>query len=243
MVAMNWFYTVTQSMIELGLSGTKLLVYAIVASFSRIGDGLYYGSRTDLCKMCGVNSERSIDRALHRLVKDGFIVRRTINKYGMHINAYSIPVEECHKDAAYLQEGEQLLQGGEHLLQGGCATFAHNNNNNNNSIRKYKSPPPKARARGCSVFLKPTVEEVIAYCDENSIFIDAQIFINFYEANGWMIGQVPMNDWRAAVRLWEERDKKYLPLNISNKQSSTNSKFQRMINTGKLINMLQNENE
>lgn len=52
-------------------------------------------------------------------------------------------------------------------------------------------------------FVKPTVDEVKAYCDERSNSIDAEAFVNFYESKGWMVGKNPMKDWRAAVRTWE----------------------------------------
>lgn len=52
-------------------------------------------------------------------------------------------------------------------------------------------------------FIKPTVEEVDAYCSERSNNIDPAQFCDFYEAKGWMIGKSPMKDWKAAVRTWE----------------------------------------
>jgi len=54
-------------------------------------------------------------------------------------------------------------------------------------------------------FVKPTLEEVSAYCQERSNGIDPQAFLDFYEAKGWRIGKEPMRDWKAAVRTWERR--------------------------------------
>lgn len=56
-------------------------------------------------------------------------------------------------------------------------------------------------------FVKPTPEEVKAYCDERKNNIDAQQFVDFYEAKGWKVGREPMKDWKAAVRTWETRHK------------------------------------
>ena len=67
------------------------------------------------------------------------------------------------------------------------------------------SCPPKGKR-----FVKPTVEEVHAYCLERSNGIDAQAFIDFYESKGWLIGKNPMKDWKAAVRTWEQRHKEDL---------------------------------
>lgn len=56
-------------------------------------------------------------------------------------------------------------------------------------------------------FIKPTVEQVKAYCRERSNGIDAERFVDYYESNGWRVGKTPMKDWQAAVRTWERRDK------------------------------------
>ena len=54
-----------------------------------------------------------------------------------------------------------------------------------------------------SPFIKPSADEVKAYCTERGNGVDAQRFVNFYESKGWMVGSSPMQDWRACVRKWE----------------------------------------
>lgn len=58
-------------------------------------------------------------------------------------------------------------------------------------------------------FVKPTVEEIKAYCTERNNNIDAETFFDFYEANGWVQGRSgkPLKDWKAAVRTWEKNRK------------------------------------
>lgn len=53
-------------------------------------------------------------------------------------------------------------------------------------------------------FVKPTVEEVRAYCQERGNTVDAETFVNFYESKGWMVGKNHMKDWKSAVRTWEQ---------------------------------------
>lgn len=55
-------------------------------------------------------------------------------------------------------------------------------------------------------FVKPTVEEIKAYCQERNNNIDADQFFNYYEGNGWKVGKNPMKDWKAVIRTWEKRD-------------------------------------
>lgn len=57
-------------------------------------------------------------------------------------------------------------------------------------------------------FVKPTVEEIAAYCKEKHYPIDPQAFWNYYESNGWKIGgRAAMKNWRAAVQTWSARDR------------------------------------
>ena len=72
--------------------------------------------------------------------------------------------------------------------------------NNNISDSDEPSKPKTKR------FKPPTIEEVQAYCKERNNNVDAQRFIDFYEAKGWMLGKNKMKDWKAAVRTWERND-------------------------------------
>lgn len=53
-------------------------------------------------------------------------------------------------------------------------------------------------------FIKPTFEEVNAYCQERNNGVDVARWFDYYTANGWKVGKNPMKDWRAAVRTWEK---------------------------------------
>ena len=65
-------------------------------------------------------------------------------------------------------------------------------------------------------FVKPTVEEIKAYCTERNNGIDAQSFFDFYQSKGWKVGNTPMKDWRACVRTWERKNKETVtPVNAS----------------------------
>lgn len=54
-----------------------------------------------------------------------------------------------------------------------------------------------------SRFIPPTLQEVQAYCQERGNKVDAEQFIDFYAAKGWMVGKNKMKDWKACVRTWE----------------------------------------
>ena len=54
-------------------------------------------------------------------------------------------------------------------------------------------------------WVKPEPEEIAAYCAERQNGIDPEQFYDYYEANGWRMGQTPMRSWKAAVRTWERK--------------------------------------
>lgn len=56
-------------------------------------------------------------------------------------------------------------------------------------------------------FTPPTLEQVVEYCRERNNSVDAQRFIDYYTANGWMVGRNKMKDWKASVRTWERSQK------------------------------------
>lgn len=74
-------------------------------------------------------------------------------------------------------------------------------------------------------FIKPTVEEIKAYCcNERKNNVDAEVFFNFYESKGWKIGSNPMKDWKASVRTWEKSRSNSTPtVNAINQIDHNNS--------------------
>lgn len=63
----------------------------------------------------------------------------------------------------------------------------------------------KRDSKGAARFIKPSIDEIRAYCEARGNGIDAGEFFDHYEANGWQIGKTPMKDWKASVRTWERK--------------------------------------
>lgn len=55
-------------------------------------------------------------------------------------------------------------------------------------------------------FVPPTLQEVEEYCKERRNGVDAEMFVNFYESKGWVVGKTKMKNWRACVRTWEQKN-------------------------------------
>ena len=83
-----------------------------------------------------------------------------------------------------------------------CTKRTTNNNKDNNippNSNKLLSSPKGASKR----FIKPTIEDIAAYCATRNNGINAEDFFYYYESKGWAIGRSPMKDWKAAIRTWE----------------------------------------
>lgn len=78
-----------------------------------------------------------------------------------------------------------------------------NVNDNVNDIKENTLKSVKEKR-----FAPPTPENVREYCREMGYtHVDADRFVDFYSAKGWMVGKSKMKDWKAAVRNWERQDK------------------------------------
>ena len=74
-----------------------------------------------------------------------------------------------------------------------------------NTPKGTSADKPRKVAAKRAAFVAPSLQEVKNYISEKGYTVDAQRFIDFYEAKGWMIGKNKMKDWRAAVRTWMRR--------------------------------------
>lgn len=80
-------------------------------------------------------------------------------------------------------------------------------------IIKEKEKSDKKEKKTASRFHAPTLEEIQAYCDERNNGIDAERFLDYYTANGWVQGKgKPIKDWKATVRTWECADMPKQPI-------------------------------
>lgn len=122
------------------------------------------------------------------LQSDGMIVKKSDRKKTTIIienySVYQIPDTTDRLSADCKQTADRLP--------------ADTNNNDNNDNK----------TNNIGRFTPPTVEEVMAYCQERKNSISPESFVNYYTSKGWMIGKNKMKDWKAAVRNWETREKK-----------------------------------
>ena len=150
---------------------------AVMDKFIQDDDGLYYNRRADI----------EINKRKAHSQKQRENVQKRWNK-----DTESIP-----KDVPKKYDG----------INHGITTVIplkneNENRNENINLKSITQVEDKIKR-----FKPPTVDEVRAYCTERGNSVDPQSFVDFYTSNGWKVGKNPMEDWKAAVRTWETRDK------------------------------------
>ena len=190
---------------RLKLSGNELLTYAIVYGFSQDGESAFLGSSKYVSYALRVSRPTAI-KALDSLTSKGLIIKTQEKINDIVFNRYKANLQVIKDfDRPY----KESLQGGsKESLQGGYKETLHSNKYkelNNKEINKDiggNNPTPEKKER----FKAPSVEEVQAYCRERGNNIDAQHFVDYYSARGWMLGKNHIKDWKACVRTWERND-------------------------------------
>ena len=99
------------------------------------------------------------------------------------------------------QLGEQR---NEHQVNNDRTTSEQRVNTNKESNKENKVKKEKNNSK--RTFTPPTREEVQAYIDEKGYSVNAERFMDYYTANGWMVGKNHMKDWKATIRNWERNN-------------------------------------
>lgn len=93
------------------------------------------------------------------------------------------------------KNGEKCLRRATYLINGKCYCNQHSKE----ELSKLENYNITKK------FVKPTLEEVQKYIQEKNLKVNAEGFIDYYEANGWLVGKNHMKNWRATLRNWHRR--------------------------------------
>ena len=151
-------------------------------------------------------STRQVRTAMEKLESTGEITRKTTNRFTVvtveNWSLYQADYDDDDKRMANKRQTDDKRMANKRQTDDKRTLYKEYKKTriqeNNNSARTRVS-----HGDGVSKFVKPTLQEVKAYCIERGNDVDPERFINHYEANGWMVGRNKMKDWRAAVRNWE----------------------------------------
>lgn len=127
-------------------------------------------------------------------------IKATSNTFGTFISLENWDTYQSQESKEVTPNGQPNGQPNGHTLRRGKKVK-----------EKDLKEPLEGDAKKAKRFTPPSALEVSTYCEERKNGIVAQVFIDSYEAKGWMIGKNKMKDWKAAVRTWEGRQKDSQP--------------------------------
>lgn len=124
--------------VDLGLSGNELIMYALIYGFSQNGEAHFHGSLNYITTAVNV-TKANAKKILDRLVEKGLIKKRDVVIGGVKYCDYKVtPVEGCYqndnKGGIVSAEGRYSFDNG-----GGIVSIPNNNKDNNIDNNKDKT--------------------------------------------------------------------------------------------------------
>lgn len=207
-------------MLQLGLKGNELLIYALIAGFCQDGVSECWTSQETMAEWCGGISTRAVRDILQNLITKKLITKKECLNKNVK---YSYKVVEIVPELSSTQQEvfstqQEVFSGSDRNFFPVVQELSSGNNKIDNiydnkidnitikekkEIKEKKKDLPETKER---VFKKPSVEEISSYCQERNNNINPEQFYDYYEANGWKINRNPMKDWKATVRNWERNE-------------------------------------
>lgn len=169
-------------------------------------DGNYwtYNSTRAFSELFPYASQKKIQTALKKLIKEGLIVTGNYNK-----NAYDRTLWYA------------LTEKGKYITRKGKMEFQKKENEFTENVQPIPNTIPITipntipdikkeiyKEKKTKHFVKPSIEEIKEYVFENSLNVDCEYFYDYYESNGWTVGKNHMKDWKATLRNWSRRNQK-----------------------------------
>lgn len=201
------FLTIPASFNQLGLSAIEKMALALVWGFDKDGNGVFYGSVAYIQEWLGCSKPTAI-ATLKKLETLGYIKRGTGIFGGEIRRTFTIELGRLKN----LTPVKKFNPAGKISLP-----------NNIVDIEDIdKSISKECINKRNASFVKPTIEEIAAYCASRKSAVDPEAFFAYYESNGWKVGRNPMKNWRMAVVNWEKmKAKRYVQIFAAPKKEST----------------------
>ena len=201
-------------MLQLGLKGNELLIYALIAGFCQDGVSECWTSQETMAEWCGGISTRAVRDILQNLITKKLITKKEcLNKNVKYsYKVVEIVPELSSNEQEVFSTKQEVFSGSDRNFFPVVQELSSGNNKIDNiydskidnitikekkEIKEKKKDLPETKER---VFKKPSVEEISSYCQERNNNINPEQFYDYYEANGWKINRNPMKEWKETVR-------------------------------------------
>jgi len=164
-------------------------------------DDGFVNSPRGIMRQCGASDgdmQILLDKKFVLLFESGVIVIK-------HWRIHNYIQKDRYKPTKYQEEMSQLTtdDNGGYRMDTNCIQTGYNLDT---QVRLGEVSTGKDKENGkAKRFTPPTLEEVKAYCLERNNNVDAEKFVDYYTANGWVQGKgKPVKDWKACIRTWEK---------------------------------------
>ena len=196
-----------------------LMVWIYLLTNAQYQDGSYRGvelkrgqlltGRRKLSEKLGL-TERQIRTCLKHLESTNEIAIESTNK-----NSLITIIKYAFYQGGESENDQQSDQQEDQKTSNKRPTKSPMNDHNtrNKEVKKEKN-----------IYIRPSLDEVIAYCTERGNSVDPQKWFDYYTANGWKVGKNPMKDWKACVRTWERNTNARKTEDVLPTYSTTNNK-------------------
>ena len=169
-------------------------------------DGNYwtYNSTRAFSELFPYASQKKIQTALKKLIKEGLVVTGNYNK-----NAYDRTLWYA------------LTEKGKYITRKSKMDFQKKENEFTENVQPIPITIPNTipdtipdikkeiyKEKNTKRFVKPSIEDIKEYVFENSLNVDCEYFYDYYQSNGWTVGKNHMKDWKATLRNWSRRNQK-----------------------------------
>lgn len=186
------------AMQDRSLSLIAKVIYAYFCSFTGAGDACF-PSRDKVCHDLNINKD-TFTKYRNELVERGYIkvemVKDESQKFLHNLYILCDTVKPCPKSPCPTVPDTAAP---DMVKPDTNNNSIKNNNLKNNNNLSLADKPQRERKR----FVKPTIEEIAAYCRERQNTINPEEFFAHYESNGWKVGKNPMVSWKQCIITWE----------------------------------------
>lgn len=173
------------------LSPRAVLLYGLVLSLSQ--NGFCWANNRFFAERLGVSKDR-VSRIVSELAECGFV------------RLSPDPDSGTRRIYPLVEKTTGIGENTNTPCQKNQTALVENANHRKYLDQNIENTPTQRKR-----FQPPSVSEVADYCRERGNTINAEQFVDFYEARGWKLGRQTMRDWKAAVRTWERREQPNTP--------------------------------
>ena len=162
-----------------------------------------------------IKSKGALSKRVKQMEESGFIKLNEIRKNGHKLKYFALTKKS---DSLFTQTLDPIHQNENPIHQ---KENPIHQSEPISTIKDYTIKNNTIKEKRALTFFKPTIDDVKLYCLERDNKLDADRFCDYYESNGWKVGNSPMKDWKAAIRTWERTEtKKEKPMSKIDKQLS-----------------------